>query len=346
MEPLVSILMPAHNAERWIAETLECAVGQTWVDKEIIVVDDGSTDSTCAVARRFERHGVKVFTQARAGACAARNRALRVSRGQLIQWLDADDVLAADKIERQVRSFLSCGDDRVVYTCSWGRFYYCVERARIRHSVLWEDASALDWLLLRFGHCVYMPIHSFLISRSLAEMAGPWDERLRRDQDGEYVCRVVAASRFVKFVSDAWCYYRDTGRGSTSHNASVEAFQSVVLAVKLCAERLLQLEDSPRIRMAAAKYCIMNAEMLARDAPDLGEHLREIARELAPGSECALSGRPRMRWLRWAWHCVPWRVRRRFFVAAEHGPRLVDWCLWKAGCLARCRSSGDDSAPS
>src|SRR5271170_1948910 len=102
MKPLVSILIPAYNAEAWISDTLRSAIAQTWEQKEIIVVDDGSTDQTLAIARRFESDSVRVVPQKNQGAAAARNTALSLCHGDYIQWLDADDILAPDKIARQM----------------------------------------------------------------------------------------------------------------------------------------------------------------------------------------------------------------------------------------------------
>src|SRR5277367_2921044 len=99
VQPLVSIVIPAYNAEKWIADTLRSAIAQTWPYKEIIVVDDGSTDRTVEVARRFASKQVVVVSKENHGAAAARNDALRLSQGDYIQWLDADDILAPDKIE-------------------------------------------------------------------------------------------------------------------------------------------------------------------------------------------------------------------------------------------------------
>src|SRR5947208_10643307 len=100
MKPLVSILIPAYNAEAWIADTIQSALAQTWPRKEIVVVDDGSRDATFAVARRFASSEVKVVTQPNSGAATARNKAFALSRGDFIQWLDADDLLAPDKLAR------------------------------------------------------------------------------------------------------------------------------------------------------------------------------------------------------------------------------------------------------
>ena len=99
MKPLVSILIPAYNAEETIAYTLQSAIAQIWQRKEIIVVDDGSKDRTAEVARRFASKELAVVSKENQGAAATRNHALRLSQGDYIQWLDADDLLAQDKIE-------------------------------------------------------------------------------------------------------------------------------------------------------------------------------------------------------------------------------------------------------
>ena len=83
MKPLVSILIPAYNAERWIADTINSALAQTWPSKEIIIVDDGSRDRTLRVARQFASKDVCVVTQENQGASAARNKALRALPGRL-----------------------------------------------------------------------------------------------------------------------------------------------------------------------------------------------------------------------------------------------------------------------
>ncbi len=89
-KPLVSILIPAYNAQDWIADTLRSAIAQTWEPKEIIVVDDGSTDQTLEIARKFESGTIRVLSQKNQGAASARNTALSLCRGDYIQWLDAD----------------------------------------------------------------------------------------------------------------------------------------------------------------------------------------------------------------------------------------------------------------
>ena len=104
MKQLVSILIPAFNAEAWIGDTIRSALAQTWQRKEIIIVDDGSTDETLAIARRFASKELVVVGQENQGAAAARNHAFSLSQGDYIQWLDADDLLSPDKLARSVGS--------------------------------------------------------------------------------------------------------------------------------------------------------------------------------------------------------------------------------------------------
>ena len=103
MKPLVSILIPAYNAERWIAETVQSAIAQTWPRKEIVIVDDGSTDQTFSIARTFASKEVRVVSKENHGAAGARNYALSLSQGDYIQWLDADDLLSPEKVAKQMR---------------------------------------------------------------------------------------------------------------------------------------------------------------------------------------------------------------------------------------------------
>src|SRR5258708_5132388 len=141
MKPLVSILTPAYNAERWIASTIQSAIGQTWTRKEIIIVDDGSTDRTAELARQFASKEVKVVSTPNQGAAAARNHALQLSQGDFVQWLDADDLLSPDKIERQLGALGELDGKRILRSSPWASFFYRTHRARFIQTPLCEDLS-------------------------------------------------------------------------------------------------------------------------------------------------------------------------------------------------------------
>jgi glycosyltransferase involved in cell wall biosynthesis len=123
---LVSILIPAYNASRWIHESIRSAVNQTWFAKEIIVIDDGSTDGTANIVRHYESAILKFAVQDNQGAARARNRALSLAQGDYIQWLDADDLLSPDKVERQMKVAKE-SSPRVILSSSFGKFHVCPE---------------------------------------------------------------------------------------------------------------------------------------------------------------------------------------------------------------------------
>ncbi len=255
-KPLVSILIPAFNADKWITETLRSAIAQTWDRREIIVVDDGSTDKTLALARQFESDSVHVVAQENQGAAAARNKALSLSQGDYIQWLDADDLLAPEKISLQMEQSEIERDDLMLYTSAWGRFYFRAERARFCPDSLWCDLKPVEWLVTKFEKGVWMNPAAWLVSRRSTELAGPWDGRLSfsGDDDGEYMCRLVARSRAVKFVQDARCYYRIGNTSGLSWRRSDTALDSFFLATTLCINHLRSLEDSERTRAAGVRF--------------------------------------------------------------------------------------------
>ena len=100
----VSVIIPTYNYGRFIAETIESALGQTLLPHEVIVVDDGSTDETAEVVASFGER-VRYIYQENAGVCAARNRGVAASSGDLIAFLDADDIWEPTKLEKQAAKF-------------------------------------------------------------------------------------------------------------------------------------------------------------------------------------------------------------------------------------------------
>jgi glycosyltransferase involved in cell wall biosynthesis len=255
MTPLVSILIPAYNAEPWIADTISSALGQTWAEKEIIVVDDGSTDGTLRVADQFSSRGVRVVSQKNQGASAARNKAYSLCHGDYIQWLDADDLLAPDKISRQMEMAARISNPRALFSCEWGRFIYRLQRAQFVSTPLWADLSPVEWMLRKLGRNLYMPPFTWLVSRALTEAAAPWDERLSLDDDGEYFSRVIFASEKIYFVPGARAFYRASGSGSLSNvDQSNKKLESLWLSLQSQIDRIRQLEESERTRAACVTF--------------------------------------------------------------------------------------------
>lgn len=295
VKPLVSILIPSYNAEQWIAESIQSALAQTWPRKEIIVVNDGSTDRTADVIRRFGSK-VKLISTDNQGQSAAVNNAYRASEGDYIQELDADDILAPDKIERQLGALRAGDSKRTLLSSPWAPFYFRTQQARFVNTSLCRDLSPVEWLLGKLGENLHMQNATWLVSREVAEIAGPWDASLHYDQDGEYFVRVVAASDGIRFVPNTGVYYRATGSGSISviGNSQVKR-ESLLRSIRVHIRYLRSLEESERVRRACLTYLQNRLGYFYPEWPDLAAEIHSMAAEL--GGRLAP---PRLRW-KYAW---------------------------------------------
>ncbi len=279
-KPLVSILIPSYNAEKWIAESIQSAIAQTWPRKEIIVINDGSTDRTVDVIQRFGSQ-VKLVSTENQGLSAAVNTAYRLCHGDYIQELDSDDILALDKIERQLAALRPGDSKRILLSSPWAPFLCRTRHAQFVNTSLCQDLSPVEWLLRKMTEGPHMQNATWLVSRELAEIAGPWNASLCYDQDGEYFDRVVAASDGIRFVPGTGVYYRNTGIGSVSYIGNDNAKkESLLVSIKLHLQYLQSLEKSERVRKACLAYLQKHYEDFYPERPDLVRSLQELAAEL------------------------------------------------------------------
>jgi glycosyltransferase involved in cell wall biosynthesis len=308
MKSLVSILIPAFNAEEWIAGCLTSAVGQTWPRKEIIVVDDGSSDKTVAIARQFESEGVRVVTGPNRGAAAARNRAFSLCHGDYIQWLDADDLLAPDKISVQMEMLDLIKSKRTLLSSAWGRFLYRSNRAKFVPSPLWCDLTPEEWLLRKMSLNVYMQTATWLVSRELTEAAGEWNMALLGDDDGEYFCRVLMASDGVRFAPESKVYHRSFGYDTLSYvGRSPKRRAAHWLSMRMHVNYLRSFDDSPRARAACITYLQSCLVYFYPENLEIVEEARQVARELGGKLEDPVLPRK----YRWAKAIFGWGVAMR-----------------------------------
>ncbi len=254
MKPLVSILIPAYNAAPYIAETLDSSIAQTWQNIEIIVVVDGARDDTLAIAKSYQSNHVKVINQHNQGASAARNRALRESQGDFIQYLDADDLIAPDKIEKQLSSLEFDRNSEYIASGEWARFFKNPDEANFVQQDLFKDLLPIDWLMTAWTQNLMMHPAAWLLPRRISDLVGYWNENISLNDDGEYFCRSILASQGVKFCNGAKSYYRSGISGSLSGSKSQKAWESAFLTVELCTNALLDKENSDRTRYACACY--------------------------------------------------------------------------------------------
>ncbi len=296
MKPLVSILIPAFNSHEWIADTIKSAVNQTWPRKEIIVVDDGSRDQTLSIARRFSSKKVSVVTQTNLGACMARNRAFSICQGDYIQWLDADDLLAPDKIARQMEAAGRCQSKRALFSSGWGYFMYRPAKASFVPTLLWRDLSPFEWLMLKMGQNLHMQTATWLVSRELTEAAGPWNPQLLVNNDGEYFCRVLLKSDGTHFIPKARVFYRMSNYNRVSYiGRSERKMDSLFLAMQLHIRYLRSFEDTERVRTVCVKYLQNWLPIFYPERLDIVRQAEDLAANLGGRLEV-----PRLSW-KYAW---------------------------------------------
>jgi glycosyltransferase involved in cell wall biosynthesis/peptidoglycan/xylan/chitin deacetylase (PgdA/CDA1 family) len=204
--PLVSILIPAYNAEKWIRQSIESALGQIYSPKEVIVVDDGSNDSTVAVIRGFGDR-IRFVQLADGGGNAARNALLKLAKGEWLQYLDADDYLLPNKIADQMRVVAEQKNEiDVVYSPFLiRRESKCTHQAS--STALGSDVAShyIFWT----AFCT----HGVLLRRSAVNEVQGWDEAQMVCQEHELLLRLLGAGkRFVQWSEPAAVYrYHDTG---------------------------------------------------------------------------------------------------------------------------------------
>lgn len=286
--PQVSILIPCYNAERWIAQTLDSALNQSWANKEIIVVDDESTDGSLKVLKGYASRGVKVISQKNRGASAARNRALSEAQGDFIQFLDADDLLDQNKIEVQMKRLLS-EPPECVATGAWGRFYDSPHNTTFITDPIWTDLAPVDWLVTSWCGGGMMASHAWLTPRAVIEKAGAWDETPSPIDDGEFFTRVVLNSQRVLFCPEARVYYRSGLNDSWSQRRTPQMLSAIYHSIELSTGHLLDKENNPRTRKACAGHFQMFIYDVYPQMPDLVRRAEAKVKSLG-GSDLKLSG--------------------------------------------------------
>lgn len=251
--PLVSICIPAFNSAKYLKETIESALNQSYSNVEVIVVDDGSQDVTTEVAVRVRDPRFVFIEQTNRGASAARNHAFKRSKGEFVKFLDADDLLNVDCIEAQVSRLNH--SPHCIASARWGRFYNNDETTfKLSPEKVWRDMNAVDWLiesLIDSGGNMMQP-GLFLIPRGIIEKAGLWNEELNLIDDFEFMCRILTISEKVVFCEGAVLKYRSGNAGSLSSKKKATHMESALKSLELGLEKLLKAENSKRARLAAA----------------------------------------------------------------------------------------------
>jgi glycosyltransferase involved in cell wall biosynthesis len=250
--PLASILVPCYNSARFISATIESALGQTYAPVEVIVVDDGSTDSSTDLIEKYEPRGVKLIRQPNAGAGAARNRAFAASRGEYVLFLDADDVVCDTHIEALV---LANGNNpRAISFGQWDRFYSEIAEAKFPVRPTNVCTTGPQWILLDWNHVNMTQCGMFLIPRRFVEEFGGWEPSLSAGpiDDFEFFARIISNCDRMTFTEGAKLYYRSGLPSSLSRRKRRDAVEAKLKSIELGTSHFLERFDTPEARLTVA----------------------------------------------------------------------------------------------
>ena len=179
--PLVSIIIPAWNAERYVREAVDSALAQTHPNCEVIVVDDGSTDGTEGVLRSYRDAGrIHYIRQANKGLAGARNAGIRAAAGEYVAFLDSDDIFLPEKVAKQLRALAEHPDCAACYS-DLIHFTDMEPRTFFHHRYQYPSGDILVPLL----HRQFLNPLSLVVRKDVFERFGYFDETYRRSEDWE-----------------------------------------------------------------------------------------------------------------------------------------------------------------
>jgi glycosyltransferase involved in cell wall biosynthesis len=249
MTPAVSVILPTYNCGRFLAAALESALGQTFRDLEVLVIDDDSTDGSDAVVRRYLGDGrLRYYRTAHKGASGARNIGIRLARAPLLAFLDADDLWAPPKLERQLALFRADPDLGVVY---------CPRRvidAEGRELEYRQPEPHRGWVLGPLFHRNFVCFSSSVVRRLVFDAIGTFDEDLGVAVDYDLWLRVAQRFRF-DYVGEPLVAYR-VGHASLSSRALERGRTVLFIMDRFLRERGGRAALDPSlVRLARAEMC-------------------------------------------------------------------------------------------
>jgi glycosyltransferase involved in cell wall biosynthesis len=185
MKPLISVIIPAYNAEKTILRTIESVLSQTYSNFELIVINDGSTDDTLNLITKIKDNRLKIHSFENAGLPSARNRGIKLSSGEFISFIDADDLWSPDKLESQLQALQSKLSAAVAY--SWTLLIDDKGHLLKVLDPIYYEGDVYRELLIG---CFITSGSNVLIRKKCIEKVGLFDPSLKSAADWEYWIRL------------------------------------------------------------------------------------------------------------------------------------------------------------
>jgi glycosyltransferase involved in cell wall biosynthesis len=258
MTKLVSIIIPCFNTSKWLPQAIESCLQQTYSNIEIIVIDDGSTDNSLEIIKSYSNQ-ITWQSIPHSGGNYARNLALKLATGEYIQFLDADDYILPEKIERQVTFLESTGAD-VVYG-DWQHQFHLVDGTTFLGEVKisGKQTDILESLLGIW----WVALAGILYQRTAIDNSDGWDENLPIAQDRDFFISVVMNGAKVEYQPGCYSIYRHYGNVTVSTSSKSNWIASHCVVMEKAERKLLTVDKLSANYRRALASCYF---ALARDA--------------------------------------------------------------------------------
>lgn len=239
---LISVIMPCFNAERFLRQAIESALSQSYTNRELIVVDDGSTDASREIVRDYGDR-IKLIEQQNRGPYPARNCGVRASRGEYVAFLDADDYWTPDCLT-ELHEALQRSNAVLAY-CGWQNVGLAGGCGEPHVPPDYEAGNKVEAFL---RSAAPWPIHAALLRKSVWEEVGGFDEDLGTCMDYDLWLR-VAVSRPIRRVAKVMAFYRHHDQGQITSTQWRQARNSWLIKKKFVREHLEAVHGLSRKRL-------------------------------------------------------------------------------------------------
>ncbi len=211
-QPLVSVIIPCYNAEKYILQTLASVFAQSYENYEIIVIDDGSTDTSYQLLQGIQHEKLRIFTQNNQGPSAARNHGMALANGKYLQFLDSDDLLLPEKIAKQVLILETTQAD-VAYG-NWFKFETNSADEEIITETITKQIEGRAEIAAFISF--WCPPAVLLYSKKIVDKIGIWNMKLPIIQDARFLLDAVLQGGKFVYSDDFVAKYRVHQSGSVS----------------------------------------------------------------------------------------------------------------------------------
>jgi len=261
---LVSVIIPAYNAEEHILECVNSVLMQTHRHLEIIIVNDGSTDHTLEILKSIHDDRIILIDQENKGCSSAKNTGLKIASGDFIQYLDADDVLSHDKIEAQL--IILEHKENAIAVCKTVVFQddISITNGEIDSEIIRKEGSGLAFLLRLLGsegRTAMVQPNAYLLPKSIADKIGDWNIEISPspDEDGEYFARALLVAENIYFTEGVNYYRKLPNQKSLSQVHSYQRALNLLRTVDVKFSHIFKVEQSKQI----AKLFQLNISQVA-----------------------------------------------------------------------------------